>query len=58
MHSWLTKLYHKADTWHRGQTMTEYALILSAIAVGAYYGYDRLGDHLVPLLYRVGALFG
>lgn len=38
--------------------MTEYALILSAIAVGAYYGYDRLGDHLVPLLYRVGALFG
>ena len=39
----LRKLYVKANEFARGQTMTEYALILAAVAVVVYAGYQLLG---------------
>ena len=38
-----TKMYVKANEFARGQTMTEYALILAAVAVVVYAGYQTLG---------------
>ena len=37
----------------RGQTMTEYVMILSAIAVLAFAGYNALGGSLTSLLAAV-----
>ena len=34
----------------KGQTMTEYALILAAIAVAAFVTYNLLGTQIVALL--------
>ena len=39
----LRKMCVKADEFARGQTMTEYALILAAVAVVVYAGYQTLG---------------
>ena len=36
--------------YQRGQTMTEYVMILSAIAVLAFAGYNALGGSLTSLL--------
>ncbi len=35
--------------WSRGQTMTEYALILAAIAVAVYGTYQILGNSIGSL---------
>jgi Flp pilus assembly pilin Flp len=35
----ITKLFVKVREFQRGQTMTEYALILSAVAVVVFVGY-------------------
>jgi len=34
----------------RGQTMTEYALILAAVAVVVYIGYENMGTSITSLL--------
>jgi Flp pilus assembly pilin Flp len=34
----------------KGQTMTEYALILSAVAVVVYIGYQAMGGDITTLL--------
>ena len=39
-------LYISIRESSRGQTMTEYALILGAIAVVVYAGYQSLGTHV------------
>ena len=44
------KMLVKAQNWHRGQTMTEYALILSAVAVVVYAGYKTMGTSITGLL--------
>jgi Flp pilus assembly pilin Flp len=36
--------------FNRGQTMTEYALILSAVAVVVYIGYQTMGTTVSSLL--------
>ncbi len=41
----------------KGQTMTEYALILATIAVVLTSLYTTAGTELVTLVDRVGALF-
>jgi len=46
----LTRMFVKAHNWHRGQTMTEYALILSAVAVVVYIGYQTMGSSITSLL--------
>jgi Flp pilus assembly pilin Flp len=37
----------------KGQTMTEYALILSAVAVVVYLGYQAMGGDITSLLTSV-----
>jgi len=44
------KLYVKADAFARGQTMAEYALILAAVAVLVYAGYQTMGSSISSLL--------
>lgn len=49
----LTKLYVKANEKMRGQTMTEYALILSAVAVVVFVAYQTMGTDIKSLLTTV-----
>ena len=49
----ITKMFVKAQNWHKGQTMTEYALILSAVAVVVYAGYKTMGSNIGSLLTTV-----
>jgi Flp pilus assembly pilin Flp len=47
---WITRNYLSARDWGKGQTMTEYALILSAVAVVVYIGYQTMGGDITSLL--------
>jgi Flp pilus assembly pilin Flp len=49
----VTKLFVKAQNFKRGQTMTEYALILSAVAVVVFVGYKTMGTTITSLLTTV-----
>jgi Flp pilus assembly pilin Flp len=49
----IIKMFVKAHNWRRGQTMTEYALILSAVAVVVYSGYRTMGTSITGLLTSV-----
>ena len=49
----IRKLYVKAHGFARGQTMAEYALIVAAIAVVAYVGYEATGTTVSTLLSSV-----
>jgi Flp pilus assembly pilin Flp len=51
--STFTKLYVKGREFSRGQTMTEYALILSAVAVVVFIGYQTMGTDIGTLLTAV-----
>ncbi len=51
--NWMTSMYVKAREWHKGQTMTEYALILSAVAVVVFLAYQTLGNSITTLLSNV-----
>ena len=46
----ITKMYVKAQNWQKGQTMTEYALILAAVAVVVYAGYKTMGTSITSML--------
>lgn len=56
MKDWFTKLYVKTNEWHRGQTMTEYALILSAVAVVVFVAYQTMGQDITALATSVDAM--
>lgn len=49
----IRKLYVKADGFARGQTMAEYALIVAAIAVVVYAGYQTTGNTISTLVVNV-----
>ena len=49
----IRRLYVKVDASSRGQTMAEYALIVAAIAVVAYAGYEATGTTISTLLSSV-----
>jgi Flp pilus assembly pilin Flp len=49
----IRKLYVKADSFARGQTMAEYALILAAVAVVVFAGYQVMGTTITTLLSTV-----
>jgi Flp pilus assembly pilin Flp len=49
----LTKLVVKVREYQRGQTMAEYALILSAVAVVVFVGYETMGTTITALLTNV-----
>jgi Flp pilus assembly pilin Flp len=46
----LTRLFVKVRENQRGQTMTEYALILAAVAVVVFVGYQLMGTTINGLL--------
>ncbi len=46
----INRMYVKATEWRKGQTMTEYALILSAVAVVVFIGYETMGTDIKNLL--------
>jgi Flp pilus assembly pilin Flp len=50
-------LIRKMHVWvresERGQTMTEYALILAAVAVVVYAGYQLMGTDINALLTNI-----
>jgi Flp pilus assembly pilin Flp len=46
----LTRMFVKVREGERGQTMTEYALILSAVAVVVFVGYKTMGNTITGLL--------
>jgi Flp pilus assembly pilin Flp len=50
---WIIRKCLLAREWHKGQTMTEYALILSAVAVVVYIGYQTMGTSITGLLTSV-----
>jgi Flp pilus assembly pilin Flp len=43
----------KVREYQRGQTMAEYALILSAVAVVVFIGYEVMGTTITTLLSTV-----
>jgi Flp pilus assembly pilin Flp len=45
--------YVKARNWQRGQTMTEYALILSAVALIVFLGYQTMSTTISTFLTTV-----
>ena len=51
----ITRLFVKVREYQRGQTMTEYALILSAVAVVVYVGYKAMGGDIMTLLEQIDA---
>jgi Flp pilus assembly pilin Flp len=52
MHA-VTKLAIRAREFNRGQTMAEYALILAAVAVVVFVGYQTMGTTITSLLTTV-----
>ncbi len=46
----ITRMFVKAREWHKGQTMTEYALILAAVAVVVFVTYEILGQDINGLV--------
>jgi Flp pilus assembly pilin Flp len=49
----IRKLYVRSSEFGRGQTMTEYALILAAVAVVVFAGYQTMGTTITSLLTSV-----
>ena len=49
----IRKLHVKTGEFARGQTMTEYALILAAVAVVVFAGYQTMGSTITTLLSSV-----
>ena len=49
----ITRLFVKVREYQRGQTMTEYALILSAVAVVVFIGYQTMGTKITGLLTQI-----
>ena len=45
-----TELYVRTTEFKKGQTMTEYALILAAVAVVVFAGYKTMGADITSLL--------
>jgi len=49
----ITGLFLKVREYQRGQTMAEYALILAAVAVVVFVGYQTMGTTITTLLSSV-----
>jgi len=49
----IAKLVVRAREYQRGQTMAEYALILAAVAVVVFVGYQTMGTTITTLLSSV-----
>ena len=49
----ITKLAVRVREFNRGQTMAEYALIMAAVAVVVFVGYQTMGTTITTLLTTV-----
>lgn len=49
----ITGMFVKIREYERGQTMAEYALILAAVAVVVFIGYQLMGTTITTLLTSV-----
>ena len=49
----IRKMYVKAQNMRRGQTMTEYALILAAVAVVVFITYEVMGQDISTMVNTV-----
>jgi Flp pilus assembly pilin Flp len=49
----LTRMFVKVREYQPGQTMAEYALILAAVAVVVFVGYQTMGTTISSLLTTV-----
>jgi len=49
----LSRMFVKAREFQRGQTMAEYALIMAAVAVVVFVGYQTMGTTITTLLTSV-----
>jgi Flp pilus assembly pilin Flp len=49
----ITKMFVKAENWRKGQTMTEYALILAAVAVVVFVTYEVMGQKITALVQAI-----
>ncbi len=49
----ITRMLVKVREHQRGQTMTEYALILAAVAVVVFAGYQSMGTTVTSVLSSV-----
>ena len=49
----VTRLFVKVREYQRGQTMAEYALIMAAVAVVVFVGYQTMGTTITQLLSTV-----
>jgi Flp pilus assembly pilin Flp len=49
----ITGMFVKVREYQRGQTMAEYALILAAVAVVVFIGYQLMGTTITTLLTTV-----
>jgi len=52
----IARMFVRVREFHCGQTMAEYALILAAVAVVAFVGYQTMGTTVTGLLTAVDAL--
>ncbi len=52
----ITRMFVKVREYQRGQTMAEYALILTAVAVVVFAGYQTMGTTITSLLSAVDPL--
>jgi Flp pilus assembly pilin Flp len=49
----LTRLYLKLREKQKGQTMTEYALIMAAVAIVVFATYEVMGQDISSLVNKV-----
>jgi Flp pilus assembly pilin Flp len=49
----IASMFVKVREYQRGQTMAEYALILAAVAVVVFVGYQTMGTTITTLLTSV-----
>ncbi len=49
----ITRMFVKVREYQRGQTMAEYALIMAAVAVVVFVGYQTMGTTITNLLSTV-----
>jgi Flp pilus assembly pilin Flp len=49
----LSRMYVKVREYRKGQTMTEYALILAAVAIVVFITYEVMGQDIGTLVSRV-----
>ena len=46
----ITRMFVKVREYQRGQTMAEYALILAAVAVVVFVGYQTMGTTITTIM--------